>query len=89
MKIIIDEELIDICQRINMENKSPSEWDFIESDDYFQTLHYVGGWDETEQAFCFSYYDENRQEYWFQISLEQTNMINKCVLKEITLHDAK
>lgn len=82
--IIPDNELIEICKQIKNENKSDKEWDLIEGDDYFQSSNYNGGWDETEQAFCFSYYT-SQEEYWFQLTLDQVEQINNNTLNEIIL----
>ena len=62
------------------ENKKLEDWRLIESDDCIQTDHYTGGFDSIEDAFCFSYYDEHNDEYWFQISLED---VEKIVIGEI------
>ena len=35
----------------------------------FQKSSIIGGYDADERAFCFSYYDENKAEYWFQFEL--------------------
>lgn len=83
-----DNEFNEILERIILTNKSEEEWDLIESCDYFQTPHYVGGWDATEQAFCFSFYDGEKQEHWFQLSMEQIVQIKEGKLKEISLRKA-
>ena len=82
----IDFELLEICRKIISENKKSEEWDLIESDDYYQTKHYIGGWDSTENAFCFSYYDD-RNEYWFQFNLEEVKKIESGEIKEIIMID--
>ncbi len=69
-KLLVDNELRTIFHAILSEKKSLGEWAEIESDDYFQTDRYVGGFDATEMAFCFSLFDQGI-EYWFQFSLEQ------------------
>ncbi len=51
------------------------EWEDVESDDMFSTDHFAGGFDGTEKAFCFSYYDANGCEYWFQLTLDEVNAI--------------
>ena len=51
------------------------QWAEIESCDMFQTSNYCGGFDADEQAFCFSYFDPNNQEFWFQIDLQQVKSI--------------
>jgi hypothetical protein len=77
MKMEIDQEFISICQKILDEQKSKEEWAEIESDDMFQTGSFEGGYDATEEAFCFSYYNENQDEFWFQLTLDEiTEIVN-------------
>ena len=70
MKIKVDKEFYKICKEILDEKKTINEWEQIESSDMFQTENYCGGYDATEGAFCFSYFDKNGDEFWFQIPLE-------------------
>jgi hypothetical protein len=63
MKVTITEELKAILREILEENRSVSEWAEIESDDTYQTKNYCGGFDATEGAFCFSFYDKDKKEY--------------------------
>ena len=42
---------------------SIGKWAKKESSDEFQTKNYCGGFDATENEFCFSYYNENKIEY--------------------------
>jgi hypothetical protein len=83
MKIQVDEQFFNICEKILSENKTQQEWAFIESSDMFQTRNYCGGYDATEDAFCFSYYDPDGQEFWFQLSLNEVKEIVDRQLKEI------
>lgn len=83
MKVQITEEFEDICRQILVESKREEEWALIESDDMFQTKNYVGGFDATEMAFCFSYYDVNRCEFWFQCTLAQVNEIANGRVSEL------
>ena len=80
--LVIKNELVEICKNILEQYKNSSQWDLEESDDCFQTENFTGGWDATEQAFCFSYY-ENDNEYWFQVNLSQVEQIANAVLTEI------
>jgi len=75
MRIKVDQELIEILKQIDSESRTPDEWAEIESDDMYQSEHYVGGYDADEEAFCFSYYDENRSEHWFQCTLGEVERI--------------
>ena len=75
MQVQVTNEFAEICRQILAENKSEEEWALIESDDMFQTKNYVGGFDATEMAFCFSYFDARREEFWFQCTLAQVGDI--------------
>lgn len=66
----IDNELRQLCQTIVEEDHSQEEWAEIESDDMFRLGEYVGGFDATEMAFCFSVHLE-AGEHWLQLSLEE------------------
>ncbi len=68
IKIGIDQEFREICEKIISKKLTENEWVEIESSDEFQTENYCGGFDATEMEFCFSFYNKN-QEYWFQLSL--------------------
>jgi hypothetical protein len=87
MKILVDKELLGIFKSILNRNLTLVEWIEIESDDEFQTENYCGGFDGTENEFCFSYYDKERTEYWFQKSLLEIQKINdgKIIEFEIRL----
>lgn len=69
MKLTVSKELLDIFAEISLEGKAESEWAQIESDDMFQSDHFIGGFDATEMAFCFEYRHENGERYWFQLEL--------------------
>lgn len=71
MLIPITEELRAILERVLNEGKTEPEWAEIESDDIFRSEQFDGGFDATERAFCFSYYDPNGDEFWFQITLAE------------------
>ena len=74
IKIGIDEEFKQICERILARNYNLNQWAEIESSDEFQTENYCGGFDATEMEFCFSYYQE-KQEYWFQLNMTDIKRI--------------
>jgi hypothetical protein len=69
MQIVADDEFLAICREIVMTDHSDEQWAEIESDDMFQTDSYCGGYDATEEAFTFSYYAPDGEEYWFQLTL--------------------
>ena len=74
MQIPIDQEFLTICEEILKEDLTVEQWREIESDDMFQTPHYQGGFEEGDDgdgAFCFSYYDPNGSELWFQLTLSE------------------
>lgn len=74
MKYLIDNDFKQICQSILNENKSLEEWSEIESDDMFQQGNIIGGFDATEEEFCFSVYISD-EEYWFQVPLTDIPLI--------------
>jgi hypothetical protein len=84
----IDDEFREICTQILNENKSEKEWASIESSDMFQTEHYCGGFDATENAFCFSYYSPTEKEYWFQISMNEVQNISSKKLSSLKMRNA-
>jgi hypothetical protein len=65
----MDDELRSICADIVGRTWSDAEWAAHESDDMFQTPRYCGGYDADEGAFCFSRYDADGSEWWFQMTL--------------------
>lgn len=75
MLLRIDDEFATICLEIVEQNLTAAEWSKIESDDWFQTSNYVGGFDAIEQAFCFTYTSQDGAEYWFQITLLEVDDI--------------
>ena len=77
MEIPITKELISICSQIVEKGFSLDQWAEIESDDMFQNKTFCGGFDADENEFCFSYFDENGQEYWFQFNLSDANEVVK------------
>ena len=88
MEKLIDKELLEICKKISNKNKSDDEWALIESDDMFQSKYYEGGYDATEEAFCFSYYSHDGKEYWFQLTLEEVYEIIGGSITNISLREA-
>ena len=85
MKLKIEKELIVILNNIISESKSKDEWAEIESDDMYQSENYIGGYDADEEAFCFSYYDSKRNEYWFQLTLDEVEQILLGKIDEINI----
>jgi hypothetical protein len=85
----IDAEFMDICRQIKAESKNLEEWNEIESDDMFQTESYCGGFDGVEQEFCFSYYDNDSKEWWFQISLNDVDRVISTQLLYVDLREAE
>ena len=85
MKHKIDPELLQICKEIQVEDKKLPEWSEIESGDWFQTEKYRGGFEAEEQAFTFSYYDKNGEEFWFQIEMDEVGKIVDGQINEIDI----
>ncbi len=77
MDISIGLELRTICEEIEGKNLNPDQWAEIESDDMFQSIHFIGGFDADEYEFCFSFIAQNKMEYWFQFNLETALKISK------------
>lgn len=75
MIIPLSDELIDICEAIADQAYTPVQWARFESDDMFQSEQIVGGYDATEKAFTFSYFDSDKKEWWFQLTLKDVNEI--------------
>ena len=71
----ITDEFLAICKEIKDKKLSLEEWRLIESCDMFQTSSFCGGFDGIEDAFCFSYYDKERKEFWFQVNLTEIEEI--------------
>lgn len=66
-----DAEFVGICHEVAALEWSDDDWAERESDDWFQTPNFCGGYDAVERAFCFSYYDASGNEWWFQIGLHE------------------
>jgi len=86
MKTIkVSSELMKILLEIKSENKTIVEWREVESSDSFQSENFCGGFDETEDEFTFSYYFNERNEYWFQFSLIQLEDLVDGIIKELAV----
>jgi hypothetical protein len=77
---------LEICHSIVEENLTESEWAEVESCDMFQNGPYIGGFEAIENAFCFSFYDENGVEYWFQMTLEEIKSVADGSVKEVMVY---
>ncbi len=78
-----EKEFYIIADEIIKENKSLDEWAEIESCDMFQEGNYVGGFDSVEMEFTFSYYSNDDDEYWFQLSLDDIIKVKSRELKDV------
>lgn len=86
MKTIkLNQELLELLRIIQLEGKSINEWAEIESSGMFQTEHFNGGFDGVENKFTFSYYNNTKDEYWFEISLEEIEEILSGKKTEISI----
>jgi hypothetical protein len=81
--IVVDPEFIAICRDILTSGRTLKEWALVESDDIFQSGRYEGGYDATEEAFCFSRYEPNGDELWFQLTLDEIKQVAEGVTTEI------
>lgn len=81
MDINVNQEFIMICKDILKEKRTEEEWAKFESDDMYQSESFVGGYDADEMAFCFSYYNTNGEEFWFQLTHSE---IEKVVNGELS-----
>lgn len=89
MRIDIPDEFKTLCCRIADERKSIDQWAAVESDDMFQTNSFVGGFEATESAFCFSYYDPEGNEHWFQVTLEEVREVAEGRLTNLEVTPAE
>jgi hypothetical protein len=73
----VTREFISICEWIAGQRRTDAEWATIESSDMFQSKSFCGGYDADEAAFCFSYYNADGCEFWFQVTLiEVADILN-------------
>lgn len=89
MEIQFSEEFTQICSEIIKEAKSQDEWAEIESDDMFQSQHYAGGYDADEMAFCFSFFNNTGDEFWFQLTLDEVEAVVKGSLNRVSARPAE
>jgi len=71
MRIEVPDDLLRISHQIVSEGRTDTEWSAIESDDMFQEQSVHGGYDATEQAFCFSYYRPGGRELGVRLMLDE------------------
>ena len=82
MKILVDDELRDICRELLAEGWSEAEWAEREADDWIETERYVGGFDADEGAFTFSRYTDG-EEAWFQFTLSEAEAMVAGTLTQL------
>lgn len=88
MKHVIESELRDICQEIVDRDQSLDEWREMESSDEFQGERYHGGFEAEEDAFCFTYYEDDSTELLFQFTLEEAADIADGTKMSVEARDA-
>ncbi len=88
MKLAISDELLDLLRNIVRQGLQLHEWASIESCDMFQSPNFVGGFDATEMEFCFSYFDPNGCEFWFQLPLDRIHALVKGEEGEVEVRKA-
>jgi hypothetical protein len=84
MKLRVSQKFVVICQRIVDTDWTESEWAAHEADDWFQTDHFDGGYDATENAFCFSYVRADLCEYWLQLTLPEVHDVLAGRIQELS-----
>jgi hypothetical protein len=89
MTVHFDEEFIGLAKQITAEAKSPVQWAEIEADDMFRSTHFEGGYDATEQAFCFSYYNQGGDEFWFQLTINEMIAVANGGLRAVSARPAE
>lgn len=80
----VPDELVKICQEIQQQGWTEEEWAEHESEDWFQTSNFCGGFDTG--SFGFGYFGERGQEYWFELTLEDAIQIAEGRKTRITLY---
>lgn len=88
MTITVSAEFRAICASIIAQQRSLAAWRKNEADDMFQGERFCGGFDATEDAFCFSYYDSDRREFWFQLTLDEVASVADEKLQSISIRAA-
>jgi hypothetical protein len=83
-----DDDLRGICREIVAQGRSVNEWDSVESDDMFQRGALVGGYEGSEQAFAFSYYDAAKKEWWLSFALPVAEKIARGEEYWLDLYEA-
>lgn len=89
MELEVTEGFRQLCRSIEAEGRTLEEWSAIESDDMFQVESFEGGFDAIEDAFCFSFYDDDGSEWWFQVTLEEVRQIAGGELERLDARPAE
>lgn len=84
----LEKDFTEICRIIISENKTLQEWSEIESSNMFQIGAYSGRFDATEEEFTFSYYNQDNEEFWFQIPLSEIRKVLNGEILEIPAQPA-
>jgi hypothetical protein len=87
MMINVDEKLKKICKEIKDSDKTLQEWMDTETSNQFDEFPYAGGFEAIEQAFWFSYYADDGDEYVFRIDLDEIESILSGNIKQIKTRD--
>lgn len=85
MQLPVPAEFRGVCFSIAADRRTIDAWRATESDDMFQSEHFCGGFDATEDAFCFSYYAADGSEYWFQLTLTDVASVASGTLQILSL----
>lgn len=76
------------CAAIVAEARSLDAWALVASDDMFQIGQFEGGFDAIERAFCFSYYDPQGNEFWFQLTLAEVAAVANGLQDHVAVRPA-
>jgi hypothetical protein len=85
VQLPVPAEFRDVCVSIAADKRTIDAWRAIESDDMFQSKHFCGGFDTTDDAFCFSYYAADGSEYWFQLILSEVASVASGAFQLLSL----
>ncbi|RYD85063.1 MAG: hypothetical protein EOP84_03685 [Verrucomicrobiaceae bacterium] len=84
-------EFAQILREISDQGWSLEQWAQHEAGDWFQTEHFLGGFDADKShrdgQFTFTYYDQHRKEWWFTFALEGVETLKVLGFKRVSLID--
>jgi hypothetical protein len=75
MKLIIDENLRQLCRKIVADYDTNGEASLIDSDDLYQAPNFCGGWQSEDRRFWFSFYAKDGGDYIFSFTLDEARLV--------------